>query len=74
MIDISIGLGAGKILAVLALDAKHHEFNVSAPGLKNVTCIAVSVAASWTGETIADFLQKVIAVTGSRVHSHKMIL
>jgi len=65
MIDISIGLGAGKILAVLALDAKHHEFNVSAPGLKNVTCIAVSVAASWTGETIADFLQKVIAVTGS---------
>jgi hypothetical protein len=64
MIDISIGLGVGKILAVLALDAKHHEFNESAPGLKNVTCIAVSVAASWTGETIADFLQKVIAATG----------
>lgn len=63
MIDISIGLGVGKILAVLALDAKHHAFNQSAPGLKNVTCIAVSVAASWTGETIADFLQKVIAVT-----------
>jgi len=64
MIDISIGLGVGKILAVLALDAKHHAFNESAPGLKNVTCIAVSVAASWTGETIADFLQKVIAATG----------
>lgn len=64
MIDISIGLGVGKILAVLALDARHHEFNESAPGLKNVTCIAVSVAASWTGETIADFLQKVIAVAG----------
>lgn len=64
MIDISIGLGVGKILAVLALDAKHHTFNENAPDLKNVTCIAVSVAASWTGETIADFLQKVIAVTG----------
>ncbi len=64
MIDISIGLGVGKILAVLALDAKHHEFNEGAPGLKNVTCMAVSVAASWTGETIADFLQKVIAATG----------
>jgi hypothetical protein len=64
MIDASIGLGNGKILAVLALDAKHHAFNQSAPGLENVTCIAVSVAASWTGELIADFLQKIIAVTG----------
>ena len=65
MIDASIGLGNGKILAVLALDAKHHAFNQSAPGLENVTCIAVSVAASWTGELIADFLQKIIAVTGN---------
>jgi hypothetical protein len=64
MIDTSIGLGSGKILAVLALDAKHHAFNESSPGLENVTCIAVSVASSWTGEKIADFLQKVIAVIG----------
>lgn len=64
MLDASIGLGSGKILAVLALDAKHHAFNESAPNLQNVTCVAVSVAASWTGETIANFLQKVIAVTG----------
>jgi hypothetical protein len=64
MIDTSIGLGSGKILAVLALDTKHHAVNERSPGLENVTCIAVSVAASWTGETIANFLQKVIAVTG----------
>lgn len=64
MIDASIGLGSGKILAVLALNANHHAFNNSAPTLQNVTCVAVSVAASWTGETIANFLQKVIAVTG----------
>jgi hypothetical protein len=64
MIDASIGLGSGKILAVLALDANHHVLNETAPTLQKVNCIAVSVAASWTGETIADFLQKVIAVTG----------
>lgn len=64
MLDASIGLGSGKILAVLALNAKHHAFNEFAPNLQNAICVAVSVAASWTGETIADFLQKVIAFTG----------
>ena len=64
MLDISIGLGAGKILAVLALDAKHHSYNQNAPALCDVNCMAVSVSASWTGEKIAAFLQKVIAVTG----------
>lgn len=64
LIDISIGLGAGKILAVLFLDARHHMRNEGAPTLRNVTCAAVATADSWTGETIADFLQKVIAVTG----------
>jgi len=64
MLDISIGLGAGKILAVLALDARHHAYNQNAPALCDVNCIAVSVESSWTGEKIAAFLQKVIAVTG----------
>jgi hypothetical protein len=41
-----------------------HAVNERSPGLENVTCIADSVAASWTGETIADFPKKVIAVTG----------
>jgi hypothetical protein len=57
-------LGAGKILAVLFLDARHHMHNEGAPTLRNVTCAAVATADSWTGETIADFLQKVITVTG----------
>jgi hypothetical protein len=61
MIDTSIGLGSGKILVVLALDAHHHGLNEGAPTLGQVKCIAVSVASSWTGEAIADFLQKVIA-------------
>lgn len=64
MIDASIGLGSGKILAIVALDAKHHDQNEGAATLQQVKCIAVSVASSWTGETIADFLQKVIACTG----------
>ena len=66
-IDISIGLGSGKILAVLALDTKHHVLNEGAPKLQNVNCVAVSVAASWNGVSIAEFLQKVIAISGRPV-------
>ena len=64
ILDTSIGLGAGKILTVLALDANHHLQNEGAPTLQEVHCIAVSVAPSWTGENIADFLQKIIATLG----------
>lgn len=64
MIDTTMGLGTGRILAVVAIDAGHHAANETAPALRQVRCVAVSVAASWTGETMADFLQKVIAVTG----------
>ena len=67
MIDISIALGAGKILAVLALNAHHHRLNAGAPCLQEVRCVAVSVANSWTGETIADWLQRVIGVLGRPV-------
>jgi len=67
LIDISIGLGSGKILAVLALDTKHHVLNENAPNLQNVNCVAVSVAASWDGVSIAEFLQKVIAISGRPV-------
>ncbi len=64
MIDMSIGLGTGKILAVLAIDANYHQLHPDAPGLQNVRCIAVAVANSWTGETIANFLLRVIAIMG----------
>lgn len=64
IIDTSIGLGTGKILAVLALNINHHQLNPGAPCLQKVRCIAVSVAHSWTGDTIADFLLRVMAVMG----------
>ena len=64
LIDLSIGLGSGKILSVLALDLKHYQANNHAPNLRNVICIATSVATSWTGETIMAFLNKVMASVG----------
>ena len=64
MIDISIGLGAGKILAVLALDAHHHRLSPGAPSLEHARCIGVSVADSWTGDTIAELLERLIARLG----------
>jgi ribosomal protein S8E len=64
MIDISIGLGSGKIVAVLALDAHHHQLESGAPTLRHVHCIGVAVANSWTGETIATLLKRLIAQMG----------
>ena len=64
MIDMSIGLGTGKILTVLALNAHHHRLSPVAPGLQDVHCMAVSVADSWTGESIAAFLGRLIASAG----------
>jgi hypothetical protein len=64
MIDVSIALGTGKIVAVLALNASHHQCTEAAPGFQHVHCLAVSVAASWTGETIAELLERLIAVMG----------
>src|ERR1700694_4311958 len=39
MIDISIGLGTGKILAVLAFEAHHHQRAPGALSLEHVHCI-----------------------------------
>src|SRR2546425_11108765 len=64
MIDSSIGLGSGKIVAVLALDAHHHQLESGAPALRHVHCIGVAVANSWTGETIAELLKRLIAQMG----------
>ena len=64
LIDSSIGLGTGKILAVLAVDAHHHQLVPSALSLDRVHCIGVSVADAWTGDTIADLLDRLIAQMG----------
>jgi hypothetical protein len=71
MIDLSIGLGSGKILAVLALDAHPHPLVNGAPSLNHVHCIAVSVADSWTGEAIAAVLKRLIAQIGRPAASLK---
>ena len=64
MIDSSIGLGTGKLLAVLAFDAHDHQLTPGALSLAHVHCLGVSVAHAWTGETIADLLGRLIAVLG----------
>jgi hypothetical protein len=64
MLAVSIALGAGKIVAVRALDAHHPHRIQAAPSLAPVRCLAVSVAASWTGESIADVLKRLIAQMG----------
>jgi len=60
----SIGLGSGKIVAVLALDAHHHQLVQGAPALRHVHCVGVAVGDSWTGETIAELLKRLIAQMG----------
>ena len=61
-------LGTGKILTVLFLDARHHFLNKDvAPTLQDVNYAAVAVADSWTGETVADFLRKIIKIIGKPV-------
>ncbi len=64
MIDVSIGLGSGKILAVLAIDAHHHQLVGAASALAHVHCIGVSVGESWTGDAIADVLDRLMAQMG----------
>ncbi len=64
ILDSSIGLGTGKILAVLAVDAHHHQLVPRALSLDRAHCIGVSVADSWTGETIAELLKRLIAQMG----------
>jgi hypothetical protein len=64
MIDISIGLGTGKILAVLAVEAHHHQRAPDALTLHEVHCIGVCVADSWTGDAIAEVLKRLIAQLG----------
>src|SRR5229473_64676 len=44
MIDISIGLGTSKMLAVLACDAHHHQRTPGALSLERVHCMGVGVA------------------------------
>lgn len=64
LLDTSIALGDGKILAVFAINLHHDQVACRAPPLAQATCLAICVAPSWTGERIADVLANLIAVTG----------
>ena len=64
LLDVRIALGSGTIVAVLARDAHHPQRTQAAPRLGQVRCLAVSVAASWTGDTLADLLTRLMAVMG----------
>ena len=64
MLDISIGLGTGKMLAVLAWDAQHHQRAPGALALEHVHGIGVGVADAWTGATIAEVLKRLLAQMG----------
>ena len=64
MMDTSITLGTGKLLSVLALDAHHYQLAGCAPGFQHVRCVAVAVSSSWSGECLADLLERVISVVG----------
>jgi hypothetical protein len=64
LIDLSLGLGTGKMLAVLAVDAPHPQLTAGALTLDHAHCIGVSVADSWTGDTIAALLRRLIAQVG----------
>ena len=67
LLDISIGLGQGKILTPLALDPRHHGTQQGAPGLKHLRCLAVAVADRWNGQTIAALLRELIARFGAPI-------
>jgi hypothetical protein len=64
MSDISIGLGSGKILAVLAFDAPQPQLATGALSLQQVHGIGVCVAPSWTGEAMAEVRKRLIAQMG----------
>ena len=64
ILDTSIGLGSGKILCVLFVEARHFFWNPGAIKLQDLFCVGVSVSDSWTGEKIASFLNKIFKVVG----------
>jgi hypothetical protein len=69
--DLRIGLGSGKMLAVLALDAHQQQLVNAAPSLRHGHGIGGAVAESWTGEAIADVLDRLIAQMGRPAASRK---
>jgi hypothetical protein len=66
-----LGLGTGKLWAVVACDAPHHQRTPGARALDRVHGIGGGVAASWTGETLAEVLTRLLARMGRPAASLK---
>ena len=64
MLDSSLGLGPGQMLAVLAFDTHPHQRTPAALSLEPVHCIGGAVADAWTGDAIAKWLGRLIAQMG----------
>ena len=64
MIDSSMGLGTGKMLAVVAGDAHHPQGAPGALSFQRGHCIGVCVAPTWAGDTMAAVLKRLIAQMG----------
>ena len=64
MSERSMGLGTGKLVAVIACDAHHHALAPGALALDRVHCLGSAVADSWTGDTMAALLRRLIARLG----------
>jgi len=64
LLDLSIGLGTGKMLAVVACEAHSHHLTPGALSLARVHCMGSSVAEAWTGETMAELLGRLLAQMG----------
>jgi len=71
LIDLSLGLGAGKICVVLALEAHDHQLFHGAPSVARGHCLGVSGADSCTGDTRAALLKRLIAQLGRPAASLK---
>ncbi len=71
MMEVRSALGAGKRVAVVALDAQHHPRTPVAPGRQPGRGRAVSVAAAWTGAPLAAWRKRLIAVMGRPAASRK---
>ena len=67
IVDASIAMGSGKLMVLLAIRADHYQYFCAAPTLQTVSCLGVSVAVSWTGQSVAQMLESIIDVVGRPV-------
>ena len=65
VIDSTICLGSLKIFAALAIRSDQYGQHGAAPGLQDTLCVGIATAATWTGDSIANLLTKVINALGA---------